>query len=190
MKRINLILAVLAVVLILCASIGAASAYFTTYADARGGYVIHMKYESEIEEKVEGNVKQVTISNIARSDTEPGTYPVFVRAKVFAGNDVNVSISGTNWTPITTSKGVYYFYELPLYSAREGYASVDTQSQTTTLGITVDPAENSTVRPGDPIDVLVTYESVPAVFTAAGAPDLETSWANGEATNTIATISG
>ena len=176
MKKINLILAVLAVVLILCASIGAASAYFTTYADARGGYVIHMKYESEIEEKVEGNVKQVTISNIAAPGTEPGTYPVFVRARVFAGNDVNAAGAGTNWT----LSGDYYFYNVPLF----------TGDHTETLAITVTPAENSTVRPGDPIDVLVTYESVPAVFTATGEPDMATSWANGEATNTIATISG
>lgn len=176
MKRINLILAVLAVVLILCASIGAASAYFTTYADARGGYVIHMKYESEIEERVEGNVKQVTIYNNPVPGTDNGTYPVFVRARVFAGNDVNVSSAGTNWTP----SGDYYFYTIPLY----------TGDHSETLNITVTPAANSIVRPGDPIDVLVTYESVPAVFTPAGAPDMQTSWANGEATNTIATISG
>ncbi len=39
MKKRTLILAVLAVVLVLSASIGSAVAYFTTYATARGGYV-------------------------------------------------------------------------------------------------------------------------------------------------------
>ena len=176
MKRINLILAVLAIILVLCASIGAASAYFTTYTDARGGYVIHMKYESEISEKVEGNVKQVTISNKADEGTANGTYPVFVRARVFAGSDVNASSAGPDWN---YSNG-YYFYTIPLF----------TGESSKTLNITVTPATNSTVRAGDPIDVLVTYESVPAVFTAAGAPDLETAWANAAAIHTIETING
>ena len=184
MKKNNLILAVLAIVLVLCAGIGAASAYFTTYADARGGYVIHMKYQSEIEEKVEGNVKQVTISNVADPDTEDGTYPVFVRARVFAGNDVTVSTSGTNWE----ASGDYYCYLLPLYSAPEGAPTEE--SQTSTLSITVEAKANSTVRPGDPIDVLVTYESVPAVFKPDGTPDMATSWANDAAIRTIETIKG
>lgn len=176
MKRNNLILAVLAIVLVLCAGIGAASAYFTTYADARGGYVIHMKYESEIKEEVEGNVKQVTISNVADPDTEDGTYPVFVRARVFAGNDVTVSTSGTNWE----ASGDYYFYTIPLF----------TGDSSETLSITVEAKANSTVRPGDPIDVLVTYESVPAVFKPDGTPDMATSWANDAAIRTIETING
>ena len=178
MKKINLILAVLAVVLVLCASIGAASAYFTTYADARGGYVIHMKYESEISEDVEGNVKSVKISNYPTGPNPVnGIYPIFVRARVFAGNDVNVAVKTDNtyWDGPT---GDYYFYTIPLF----------TGESSDILTITVSPATNSTVRPGDPIDVLVTYESVPAVFTPAGAPDMQTSWANGEATHTIEII--
>lgn len=177
MKRIHLILAVLAIVLVLCASIGAASAYFTTYADARGGYVIHMKYESEIEEKVEGNVKQVTIKNIADEGTENGTFPVFVRARVLAGNDVDISdTQGTNWV----KNGDYYFYTIVLF----------TGDSSETLNIKVKPAANSTVRAGDPIDVIVTYESVPAVFLPDGTPDMATSWANSSAIKTIATING
>ena len=173
MKKRHLFLAVLAIVLVLSASIGAASAYFTTYADARGGYMIHLKYESEIEEEVEGNVKQVKISNIADADTEDGTYPVFVRARVYSGNDVNTTVSGTNWN----LNGEYYYYAKALF----------TGESTDVLNITVEPAENSVVRPGDPIDVLITYESVPAVFNPDGSPDQETAWAQ---TNLIKTIGG
>ena len=184
MKRKNLILAVLAIVLVLCASIGAASAYFTTYADAKGGHEVHMKDESKIDEEVVGNVKQVTISNVADPGTMPGTYPVFVRARVFAGNDVNVVTAGENWE----ARGGYYYYLKPIYSALED-ASTE-ESQTKTLNITVTPKENSTVRPGDPIDVLVTYESVPAVFTANGDPDFDTSWSIKENIQEIGSTTG
>ena len=49
MKKRTLILAVLAVVLVLSSGIGSAIAYFTTYATARGGYVIHLGGKTEIE---------------------------------------------------------------------------------------------------------------------------------------------
>ena len=57
MKKRTLILAVLAVVLVLSASIGSAVAYFTTYATARGGYVIHLGGRTEIEEDIVNNRK-------------------------------------------------------------------------------------------------------------------------------------
>ena len=83
MKKRDAILAVLAVILVLSASIGAASAYFTSYAEARAGYVVHMGYETVIDEDVEGNVKTVRITNQAGQGTAAGTYPVFVRVKVY-----------------------------------------------------------------------------------------------------------
>ena len=95
MKKRDAILAVLAVILVLSASIGAASAYFTSYAEARAGYVVHMGYETVIDEDVEGNVKTVRITNQAGQGTAAGTYPVFVRVKVYYGSDCAVSVPET-----------------------------------------------------------------------------------------------
>ena len=86
MKKRTLILAVLAVVLVLSASIGSAVAYFTTYATARGGYVIHLGGRTEIEEDIVNNRKTVriavsgsrrtTATGIIRSRSMPGQRPI------------------------------------------------------------------------------------------------------------------
>lgn len=166
MKKKHLFLAVLAIVLILSASLGTALAYFTSYAGANGGYIIHLGHETEIEETVEGNVKSVSIKNTPDPDTDDGLYPVFVRAIVYAGNDVSITVAGTGWHQEDDT----WYYDSALY----------TGESTSTLNITVEPAENAGVRPGDPIDVLITYESVPAAFTESGDPDFATAWSNAE----------
>ena len=166
MKKKHLFLAVLAIVLILSVSLGTALAYFTSYAGANGGYIIHIGHETEIEESIEGNVKSVTIYNIPDEDTGNGLYPVFVRARVYGGSDVVLTVTGEGWTQDVDN----WYYDSALF----------TGDHTTTLEITVEPAENAGVRPGDPIDVLVIYESVPAVFTAGGDPDFDTAWSNAQ----------
>jgi len=166
MKNKNLFLAVLAIVLVLCASIGAASAYFTTYADAKGGYVIQMKNQTEIREEVEGNVKTVTIANISGTDTETGLYPVLVRAKVFHGSDSNIDVPDTDdWKE---KEADVYYYQSALY----------TGDVSTPLTINISVAKDANVQAGDNIDIIVTCESVPAVFNADGSPDLVTAWNN------------
>ena len=184
MKRRHLVLAVLAIVLVLCASIGAASAYFTTYADAKGGYIIHVGHESEIHESVDGTVKSVQIQNIANSAEDVGKAPIFVRAKVYYGTDCTVEVSGSGWT----QDGNVYYYEEPLYAGTENAAvqadDAKNNSMTTILTVDVKPA-SETVKEGDTIDVIITYDSVPAVFTASGAADRSASWANAAAIQPI-----
>lgn len=171
MKKKNLILAVLAVVLVLCASIGAASAYFTTYADAKGGYVIQMNYQSVIDESVEGNVKTVRIYNDRTGET--GTKPIFVRTRVFSGSDSTLTFDydSKDWsmTEVVKDQEYLFDYQSALFSG---------DSPTSELKINVNVADGADVKPGDPIDVIVTCESVPAVFTADGSPDLVTAWNN------------
>ena len=172
MKKRYLILAVLVIAMILSASIGTAIAYFTTYADARGGYVIHMKYETEIQEDVEAGLKSIVIKNNANEGTETGTYPVFVRVKIFSGSDTNIdSVSGTNWQTKPDSANAYR-YNNPLF----------TGDSTSKLEIKISEVKDAGIKPGDPVDVIITYESVPAVFNPDGTPDLDTAWATDKIT--------
>ena len=178
MKKKQYILAVLAVILVLCASIGAASAYFTTYADARGGYVVHMKYQTEIYEEFDGNTKVVKITNEPEQGTDPGTYPVFVRVKVYHGSDSSIDVqipTDSDWSEVEA--GVYYYLS-PLYTG---------DSTDPPLRIGVEPVPGANIRDGDPVDVIVTYESVPAVFFPNGDPDPVTAWANDSLIQTIET---
>ena len=83
MKKRTLLLAVLAVILVMSSSIGSAVAYFTTYAKARGGYVIHLGGKTEITEEWLQGEKVVRITNVPASENDKGKYPVFVRARAF-----------------------------------------------------------------------------------------------------------
>ena len=174
MKRKHLFPALLVIVLILIASAGAAYAYFTTYANALGGYEIHLKYETVIRESVEGTTKSIQIANNPAQGEDPGQYPVFVRVKVFNGTDSTTEFQGdTRWAETVVSPNYkIYTYPYELY----------TGESTSILKIKVNPVETAKVQPGDPVDVTVTYESVPAVFQPGGAPDLATAWSYGENT--------
>jgi hypothetical protein len=169
MKKRTLLLAVLAVVLVLSSGIGSAIAYFTTYATARGGYVIHLGDRTEIEEQWDQGQKIVRISNVAQPGTENGQYPVFVRARAFYDSELTVSYS-SDPEGAWQEDGAYWYYQTALYTG-------DTSGS---LKIRVLAKENEKIRPGETADVIVVYESVPAVFTAEGKPDLDTAWKTGD----------
>ena len=54
-------------------------------------------------------------------------------------------------------------------------------STTSILKLKVDPNPAADIKPGDLVDVIVTYQSVPAMFDANGNPNMEKSWANQDA---------
>lgn len=186
MKKKHLFLAALAIVLVLCSSIGTAIAYFTTYTGANGGYVIHLGHKSVIHD-VYTDVKEISIQNVADSADDVGKYPIFVRAQVFHGNDSIVSVNlqeSPNWTEAHEGNITYYYFGSPLYADLAGnYPSA--MSTTSTLKIKVDPNPEADLKPGDLVDVVVTYQSVPAVFNTGGLPDMGTSWQNAAEIHTI-----
>ena len=177
MKKRNWLLFLLAVVLVLGSSIGTAVAYFTTYVTSRGGYVIHLGNETTIEEPDVTNwTKRVTIKNTADA-SEPGKL-VFVRARAYVGAayESGLTYEGASWLapgdPASPDKGDgFYYYYLPLAP----------QQSTTELLIKINniPVD---AEEGDIFNVVVVYESVPAVLDANGAPDLATAWATGKIT--------
>ena len=163
MRLLIYILPLLAVVLVLSAGIGMASAYFTTYVTAKGGYVIHLNYETEIHEDVSQWTKRVSLYN------REGSSPIFVRAKVFFADPYTLEISGANW--VLDSEG-FYRYQLPVYGG---------QSTADELLIHISGIPED-AKPGDDFNVIVVYESVPALFNEDGSPDLDKAWATGDKT--------
>lgn len=176
MKKRTWILAVLAVVLVLGASIGSAVAYFTTYSTARGGYVIHLGGWTEIEEHIENARKTVRIFNRARTDEDIGKYPVFVRVKAFTDSDGTVDYSantGSLWQPRNDG---YWYYQKPLYAGTDAHP----EGAATEPAFIADVRLNRALKEGEQLDVIVVYDSVAAVFMADGSPDLDTAWATGD----------
>ncbi|MBO5556853.1 MAG: hypothetical protein J5927_06675 [Oscillospiraceae bacterium] len=171
MKRKSWLLAVLALVLVLCGSVGSAAAYFTAYTDGQGGYVIRLGHETKIDEDYANGRKTVTIAN------KSGSAPVFIRARAFGGESYTLNYTpGANWS--RTVSGLnnpegFWYYLVP----------VEGGGVTQPLTIHVDDVLVGTnVKIGDTLNVAVIYESTPAVYNATGNPDLLTAWTTGPVT--------
>lgn len=163
MKKKNIFLAVLAAVLVLSSSIGAAVAYFTTYVTAKGGYVVRIENETQIHEEVGKGQKTISIINT-------GNTPVFVRVKAFYSEDFTVEGGDENWVK-NESDGYWYYQK-----------AVEKTAPTSNLTLTI-TVKGTEWNDEDIRNVIVIYESVPAIFTAAGAPDLEKGWTIGKITS-------
>ncbi len=71
-------------------SLSSASAYFTTYVTAKGGYQLDFSETTKIEENVSQMTKHIVIQNTGDSE---GDQDVYVRVKVFNGSKFNLAFS-------------------------------------------------------------------------------------------------
>lgn len=147
MKRKTMVLLTLAVVMVLAASINSALAYFTTYAEAIGGHVVSIG-DTDVNESFSAWTKHVTISN-----SDPGE-PRYVRARAFAGRNYVLTYSGQNWSG-PDAEG-YYYYDLILMPGQT----------TSELLIAIQDVPESDAG----FNVVVVYETVPALFADDGTP--------------------
>ena len=149
MKKINIFLLALSVVLVLAASIGSAFALISTYADARGGYVVELG-DTDIKEEFSDWTKRVVVTS-----TEDNQ-PVYVRARAFAGNQYELRYSGDGWT---VGEDGYFYYDEILYGGES----------TTELRVQINNIPEDIV-PGDSFDVFVIYETTPVQHREDGTP--------------------
>ncbi len=179
MKKLYLTMAALLLALVVCTAVGTAWAYFTTYAEARGGYPIELSEPSEptttpeptpspeptppptpptpeeptppVEETFSAWTKHVSITNNE-------SFPVFVRARAFCGSTYTLTYTAPEggWTGPDASG----WYE---YGPLEAGAS--TKKLDIKIGNVPDDPED-----GETFNVTVVYEYVPVQYTAAGAP--------------------
>ncbi len=161
MKLKQLLLFLLAVVLVAGMSVGVAQAYFTDSVDAKGGYVLRIGYTPPIEETLEGDKYVKLVS-------DDGAPTVFVRARAYTGAAFQTHLTydgGEYWKEGAT--GQFYYYILPLEGGQETTELV--------VHVTSDLFPQGAL-PGDEINVIVVYESTPAIFTEDGKPDFATAW--------------
>lgn len=174
MNKRHVVLAILAVAFVLMSSIGTAVAYFTTFVTAKGGYVIHVANQSEIEEIYDKGTKTLSIKNTG----EKGKYPIFVRARAFAGDDYILTPGADNegkWnlSPDASLNTNYWYYTEVLYG----------QDSTTEMSIEIKYADSKKEwKDGNERNIIVVYESTPAIFTSTGEPDFVNAWNSGEVT--------
>ncbi len=164
MKKKNIILTILAIVMVLGLTLQGAMAYFTTYVSAAGGMPIHLGHRTTIEEKVDNLKKTVTIS------ITQGPDEVYVRAKAFYPTNLpGMSVSYSNGDPKdggTWSDGGdgWWYYDITLNSETRKTA------RDLIVDITYTIPEGVKIEKGDNFNVIVVYEATAAV-DEEGNPD-------------------
>ncbi len=153
MKKKSSILAVLVLAAVLTAGIGKAWAYFTTFAEAAGGYTIELGDRTEITEKFDQWVKHVVIT--ADEDSKE---PVYIRARAFCGSAYTVEYSDASgkWTP--GEKGYYYYSDI-----------LNAGGSTDELLVRIGNIPKD-AKEGDSFHVVVVYESAPVRYQEDGTP--------------------
>lgn len=152
MKRLNILLSGLLLVMILSTSIGTALAYFTANTQAEGAVPITLGDREEINENFDNWVKHVTITSDEDSE------PVFIRAKVFysvaSGLTVSIKDGNNGWS--LGEEGYYYYDKIVKGGGKTDPLDV-------AIGNIPQDAEE-----GDEFNVVVIYESTPVRYEADG----------------------
>lgn len=160
MKKKSLILTALVLALALTVSVSGVWAYFTTYAEARGGLTIHLGSHQDFHEEFSEWTKRLSVTNTEGYDD------IYVRAKAFGPAQYPLEYEGENWTPGPESEG-YYYYLLPV--------PVGESTSVLNVRITGIPED---VDDGESFNVVVIYESIPVPYDEDGnpIPPLEADW--------------
>ena len=183
MKKKYFVLMLLIAALVFSTSIGGALAYFSTYTTALGGYPIKLDNNPKPEEWYKEGLKHLTIANT-------GDGPIFVRAKAIATNGVNVLPNyelSEYWTAENLSDsadGVGYYYYSKALEGKDAETGKETSELLITITFPKQPVIDGKTEfeIGDEMNVLVLFESVPAVFNPDGTEAFELAWTTGPVT--------
>lgn len=158
MKKKTIFLLALSVLLITAITMNGTLAYFTSYAEAKGGHPIFLG-DTHITEVFSNWTKRVTVSNDGQ--------PVYVRARAFASNqyfleygtgtandDPKYTCNYGNWT---RNDDGYYYYDTILGPGEK----------TSELMVRINNIPES-VADGDSFNVVVIYESTPVQYDEHG----------------------
>jgi len=158
MKNKTFLLSVLALVLIACAVIGPAAAYFTANDNAQGALPLYFGRWTEIKEDVQDLEKKVTIQNTGGDHPELAD-PVWIRAKVYIADAFTqyMTVTGDGWSEGTDG---YWNYDTPVLVG----------GSTNVLDVKLDklPANLDPEFLLKKIEVSVVYESTTAYYAEDG----------------------
>lgn len=147
MKKISKKTITLALSLILCLSVGVGitKAYFTDYESAKGGAVIKLSGQTQLQETMDGNDKTVVIQNVGETD-------MLVRVQVVGDASKLKVTADSNWV----KAGDWYYYKKILKGDPSGNKNGES---TTALKAAVTYAQD------DPaMDVIVVHEASRTVY--------------------------
>lgn len=151
MKRNTFLLLVLAIVMVVSASIGTAWAYFTVSDGAEGSQTVGLAGgSSTVTETFDSWTKHVVVTN------DEGSAPVYVRAKAFYGDEYDVTMTGSEGWTAADADGWYNYSGI-----------LNGGEATTELLLRIDGAPES-AEVGDSFNIVVVYETTPVQHDASG----------------------
>lgn len=148
MSNKKIMLSVLALMLVLTATIGTTLAYFTTFTSAEGRHPISLGTTTTTTEIIDGVNKEITITN-----SNPGN-DAYIRVKAFYGSDADVTMVGSDWKQ--GEDGWWYYNKI--------LAPGETTSM---IKAFVEIKEDA----ADKFDIVVVHESIQAFDPSVSAID-------------------
>ena len=152
----KVMLPVLAAALVLGASAGTATSYFTTYVTAQGGHALQLRdVQTTPHEEVDQNVKNIWVENT-------GEVECWVRAKAVAPTGVEISYGGEGWT-LNEADG-WYYYGTPVQPGQS--------TPVLTAAITMPKSEDelNPIPEGTELNVIVVTECTKVLYQDDGTP--------------------
>ncbi len=161
MKKRTMCLAGVLAALALWAGSGRAWAYFTTYAEAAGGYRVDLGDRTDVHEDFYDWTKHVTVSS------EEGSGPVYIRAKGFCGSEYTLEYSspGGRWT-YNPDDGYCYYSEI-VYGGETVGGEGDEADELLVAIRSIPQGEE--LEDGFNFNVVVIYESAPVQYHEDGS---------------------
>lgn len=168
MRKKAMLLAILAVILVLGASVAPAWGYFTDWTEANGGLEVKLTPEPTVHEWYAKSTKHVTVGNAADATT-----PVFARARVLSS--LPVEVAGEGWAgPVADSSGIEWYYfgasETDLTEIAPGASSGDLEVTITFPRLKSETQPDGTAAYGDQYNVIVYYEATAVEYREDGTP--------------------
>ncbi len=157
MKNRKLLTVIIAAILCMTVSVGIAVAYFTDYESARGGAVLKLTGQTEIQEEVKDNQKIVKIENVGETD-------MIVRVMVYGDERYLEVPEAKNWKK--GEDGAYY------------YSSILKPGESTDPELLANIKEH---EPGDEstFDVIVVHEANRVIYDEDQKLEVPAGWDEG-----------
>ena len=174
----SLVIGALAIVLATGFGIGIAWSYFTTYATAKGGVILHLGDETELKESVVDGKKRVQITADAESA------PVFVRVKGLCAEGFSLEYScpdnSNSWVDLenyskrytwenqesTKEKDKEYLYYIYPLSPTKSTEVLDINI----LDKDGMPMKDKVLEEGSTFNIIIVYETTQALYDEDGNP--------------------
>lgn len=177
----------IAIMLVMSAAMGSAWAYFTTYANAKGGITLNLGHQEQIDEDFYDWEKIINLTSTDDSN------PVYLRAKAYCAEYEVTYNNSSNWDYSDPEKGgdgwVYYTKTL-----EPGTSLFESGDELKVKIHNVPASGDDSLKDGKTFNVIVVYESLEVQYDEDGIRQLsakEADWTRDlETTRTITTLGG